>query len=291
MAETSSMSSIWAGRPHALEHTTDGTLEGQIQKHVDFRRPYRANHYAPPAAIASCSRSIPAGGTGQSASPQHKLRSSHGCAPPLLRWPMPWRSEAGILGSPKNDATLNKQPSISFVHEPMPPPHSTADAVAQMIAGIVPVGLDAGVTKERSGDVAMRRPCQRAVERTKRETHAPMSRLDGKVSGRKLSLGVKMIQTGKRIEPLPRPFAWEHSVGHQSGRLQQAALGQRQLQMMAFLLQEYVLIAPCPFHQDDRTAGQCAKIHCVARSRGDCSHGQHVGALARRPEDACFCPS
>lgn len=107
----------------------------------------------------------------------------------------------------------------------MTAPDGTADAVAQMIAGIVPVRLDAGMAEECRGDVAMCRSCQRAVERAERETHTAMSRLDWKIPGRKLSLDVKMIETSKRVEPLRRPCDREHSVRQQPGRLKQATLG------------------------------------------------------------------
>src|SRR5579872_2398336 len=51
-----------------------------------------------------------------------------------------------------------------------------------------------------------------------------MWRLDGKVPGRQLSPGVKMIETGKRIDPLACPFGREQGIRHQPGGLQQAAL-------------------------------------------------------------------
>lgn len=184
--------------------------------------------------------------------------------------------------------TSNQQPPVSPIHKLMAAPDGPSDAVAQMIAGIVPVALNAGVAEECGGYVAMGRSGQRAVERAERETQSPVSRLDGEVSGRKLSLGVKMIETSECIEPLARPLRWKHSIRHQTGRLQQAALGQRQLQMMTFLPQENVLIASRPLHQDDCATGQRAKIHCVGRVGGNSSHRQHMGALAGRPEDACF---
>lgn len=191
------------------------------------------------------------------------------------------------LAAPASTSS-NEQPPISSIHQRVASPDGTADAVAQMIAGIVPVGLDTSVAEECRSDVAMCRPCQRAVERTERKTHTAMSRLDRKIPGRKLSLDVKMIETSKRVEPLRRQSDRKYGVRQQPGRLKQATLGQRQLQMMPFLLQEHVLIAPRPFHQDDRPTGQCAEIHALGGSRRDCSHWQHMGALAGRPEDECF---
>lgn len=99
------------------------------------------------------------------------------------------------------DASSDKEVPIPSIHEPAATSNGAADAIAQMIARILPVGLDSPFANQRLSDLAVGCTSERPVEGPKNEGQSGAASFE-----RKQAFGQFSIQT-KGTEAFERPQA------------------------------------------------------------------------------------
>jgi len=83
----------------------------------------------------------------------------------------------------ETDFALSKELVVSASHKGTAAAKRTPDLVAEMVAGVGPVGFDARPAEERTGDLSVRRSSKRPIEGLKDNAEAPSTRFRREMPG------------------------------------------------------------------------------------------------------------
>ncbi|MBB6414137.1 hypothetical protein HNQ71_006846 [Mesorhizobium sangaii] len=172
------------------------------------------------------------------------------------------------------------------MHERAATRDGAANAVAQVIARIPPIGVDAPLTDQSFSELAMWRSGERSVERTKNE-----GQKGGAFFRRKQASGQLLTQT-EGIEALDRPQArlrkhrGPDRLGTQANWVQDVRARDGELEGMLHIAKEHIL-ALVGRKQDCRTTWQCRQVErrcCRGCRQLFGNDRQHIYAPALTPE-------
>ena len=176
--------------------------------------------------------------------------------------------------------------AVSTAHERPSAADGAADMVAQVVARIAPVGLDARLAEERDGDVTIGRAVEPSVERLQHHAEPPPVRLDHPMVW-KSAAPHNVGEAFERNETGSEMRGRKNGIGQQAHRLGQACAADVELKRAAGFRKEKVL-SPIRHPEERRPAWgfRQAEAAGIAPCTGGKRAGwQNVRTRARIPED------
>ena len=124
---------------------------------------------------------------------------------------------------------------IAAIHQIPAALHGAADAVAQIFAGVVPVGLDAFRTEQRNRDVAMGCASQRSIERLQ-DLPEPFRLFVG--GWRRRHAGDEIVVPAQGFDARFRFAATQNGIGQEIDGFEKARAGYRELNAVAAAMKQ-----------------------------------------------------
>ena len=191
----------------------------------------------------------------------------------------------GVPGSARG-LRLAEEAAVASLHQGTAAPDGPAGAVTQVIAGVAPVGFDAGLPEERLRDLTMGRTGTPTVQRLQDERQALSTRLGWEMLLEQASRSMEIVQAAERAQVRAQAPLPHQRLGHQVRRTKDVGAGHCKLEAAPSILdQDMVEGVRCL--QDERPAGRPGETQTLRR--GPCRarksrQAKDMGAVRRAPD-------